>query len=362
MERTLSRRLIILDAVLVSALVVTWVVLPALRTLTSLADPALSGPGIPASAWRQSKHLATRYAEWATRRVARAHGAASTEDVAGTEWPLFGSLFFLWGVENLQAAWDAGDHSAGVEPRVFAREAIVAASELIIDPAHAEWVRAKWGPTYLRRQNVFYRMLIIGSLTVRERLLHDGVHLALLREQVETLAAELDASPTGLLEDYPGETYPGDVLAVVVCIRRADAVLGTDHAAFAQRMRRAFAQPARHGLPPFSADARTGAPTSEPRGSGNSYLLLPAPELWPDDAARWYRAYEANFFQERWTAAGFREYSRALEGADWFVEVDAGPVLAGHGISASAFGVGAARRNGRFDHAFPLMTELLATS
>jgi hypothetical protein len=44
------------------------------------------------------------------------------------------------------------------------------------------------------------------------------------------------------------------------------------------------------------------------------------------------------------------------------IDVDAGPVIAGHGISASAFGVGAARRNGRFDRAYPLAAEMLTTA
>jgi hypothetical protein len=42
--------------------------------------------------------------------------------------------------------------------------------------------------------------------------------------------------------------------------------------------------------------------------------------------------------------------------------VDAGPVLAGHGVSASAFGLGAARKNGRFDRANPLSLEMLAAA
>ena len=43
------------------------------------------------------------------------------------------------------------------------------------------------------------------------------------------------------------------------------------------------------------------------------------------------------------------------------MDVDAGPVIAGHGVSASAFGTGAARKNGRFDRAYPLSAEMLAT-
>jgi len=42
--------------------------------------------------------------------------------------------------------------------------------------------------------------------------------------------------------------------------------------------------------------------------------------------------------------------------------VDAGPVIDGFSTSGSAFGVGAARANGRFDHAYPLALEMLATS
>jgi hypothetical protein len=41
--------------------------------------------------------------------------------------------------------------------------------------------------------------------------------------------------------------------------------------------------------------------------------------------------------------------------------VDADPVLAGHGVSACSFGIGAARKNGRFDRAYPLAAEMLAS-
>ncbi len=43
------------------------------------------------------------------------------------------------------------------------------------------------------------------------------------------------------------------------------------------------------------------------------------------------------------------------------MDVDAGPVIAGHGVAANAFGIGAARKNGRFDRAYPLSAEMLAT-
>src|SRR5208283_3286777 len=46
---------------------------------------------------------------------------------------------------------------------------------------------------------------------------------------------------------------------------------------------------------------------------------------------------------------------------DWTIDVDAGPVVDGFGVAANAFGVGAARKNGRFDLAYPLSAEMLAT-
>ncbi len=358
-----ARPLAVVKASLVAFLSVSFFIAPPVQALVDLTDPALRGPGVPAFGWRLARTLVPRYATWARARLEAQRAAASDDDVSGTEWPLFGSLFFLWGVENLQAAWDAGDHRLEAEPRVFAHDAVDAAAALISDPSQAGWVRARWGRDYLHHQDVFYRMLIIGSLAAREGLLRDHAHLEVLRDQTESLASELDASPTGLLEDYPNETYPGDVLAAWLTIQRADRVLGTDHAAQLARARRGFegAHLAPPGLPPFSAQP-SGAPQQEPRGSGMSWVALLAPELWPATALAWFETYDASFWQERWTAVGFREFARDTQHPEWFVEVDAGPVLAGHGISASAFGVGAARRNGRFDRAFPLACELLATA
>ena len=110
----------------------------------------------------------------------------------------------------------------------------------MIDPRHASWVKDHWGEQYLHRENVFYRMLVISALTAHARLRCSRVHVDLLRDQVKSLAEELDASPHGLLDDYPGQCYPADVLAAVAAIRRADSVLGTDHADFVRRSIRGF--------------------------------------------------------------------------------------------------------------------------
>jgi len=76
---------------------------------------------------------------------------------------------------------------------------------------------------------------------------------------------------------------------------------------------------------------------------------------------QWYALYDKFYWQQRITAVGYREFPRDVPRSDWTMDVDAGPVVAGHGVAASAFGIGAARKNGRFDRAYPLTAEMLAT-
>ena len=359
----MNRKIVYANAVVLLLLTGFCFLYPAIRGIVSMMDSALGGPGIPKVAWRLHHNLTPRYAAWAKARIESSRAEnLSTQNISGTEWPLFGSCFYLWGTEDLQAAWEAGDHSDGSEPGVYAREAIIAASELVIDPKQAAWVRKHWGAGYLTRENVFYRILYIAALTSREKLLQDGVHTQLLREQVDSFASELDASRTGLLDYYPGECYPGDVMDAIACIRRADAVLGTDHSDFARRSLRAFTGPNldRHGLPPYSAIATTGRPVSEARGCGNSYVGLTSPELWPDQAKAWFESYDHNFWQEKYTISGYREHAKDVPHTEWLMDVDAGPVITGQGVAACAFGLGAARKNGRFDRAYPLSMELMA--
>jgi hypothetical protein len=89
-------------------------------------------------------------------------------------------------------------------------------------------------------------------------------------------------------------------------------------------------------------------------------MLIWAPELWPETAKSWYAKYEEQFWQQGKWSAGFREYPKDID-AGWFAlnDVDAGPVIGGYGAAASAFGIGAARAMGRFDHAYALSAEAI---
>jgi hypothetical protein len=339
--------------------------IPGATVVHELSHPNIHSAGIPQSAWKLHHTLSPKFEKWATERLDSKRAAElSTSNISGTEWPLFGAVFYLWATESLQDVWEK-DHSASVvAPNVYAKGAIEAATGLVIDPTQANWVKIHWGKNYLKTENVFYRMLVISALTSHARLTGEKQYLPLLKDQADSLSAELDASQHGLLDDYPDECYPGDVLTAIAMIHKADKVLGTDHSTFVNRAIRGFQNEAldSRGLVPYAANAPLGEPTDSSRGCGNSYVSLFSPEIWPEQAQKWYGLYSQYFWQETWTCAGFREFPNDLPHSDWYIDVDSGPVLKGFGCAACAFGVGAARVNGHFEHAYPLTAEMLVTS
>jgi hypothetical protein len=355
----------LINSLVLTGLAAVLLLFPVATAIHDIADPAVQGAAIPKSAWRLHRALTPRFERWAASRLTSNRAAElSTANISGTEWPLFGAVFYLWGVEALQDAWTLDKSLCDVSPKEFSRGAIEVAADLVADPRQANWVKIHWGENYLKKENVFYRMLVISALTSHARLTGESKYLALLRDQTESLAAELDASPHGLLQDYPSECYPGDVLTAVAMIRKADGVLGTDHSAFVQRAIRGFQGRSLDelGLVPYMANSGSGKAGDSARGCGNSYVSLMAPLIWPEQARDWYERYERHFWQEKWTAAGFREFPNDMTELDWHMDVDAGPVVKGFGFAACAFGAGAARVNGRFDHSYPLIAEMLAVS
>ncbi|MBI5546568.1 MAG: hypothetical protein HY901_22020 [Deltaproteobacteria bacterium] len=355
----------ILNLLMLAALASFAFLAPGFALVGDLREEAIRGPGIASSTRQLHRALTPRFEAWARERVSSGRAAnAPLHDVPTTEWPMFTAVFYLMATDELQLDWQRGGRADERPPMEGARGAVDAARDLLLDPVHHSWVRTHWGDGYLHRENVFFRSLIVGGLTSYARLTGERGSLPMLRDQVETLATALDQSENGLLDDYPGECYPIDVLAAIGFIRRADAVLGTDHSAFVHRALRAFEGPMADelGLVPYRVDLQTGEQVQPSRGIGNSWIAVFAPELWPEQARDWYAEYARAFWQDRGWAAGFREFARGTPSSEWLFEIDAGPVLDGFGTSASAFGIAAARRNGRFDHAYTLSAQLAAAS
>ena len=72
-------------------------------------------------------------------------GRTAHHQISGTEWPLFGAVFYLWATESLQDEWEKGHSPYAVAPKVYARGAIEAAARLVMDPTQANWVKIHWG-------------------------------------------------------------------------------------------------------------------------------------------------------------------------------------------------------------------------
>jgi hypothetical protein len=161
---------------------------------------------------------AARYGSWAAHYLETRRAASlDSEDVAGTEWPMFGSVLFLLAAEALT-------QSHGTPLTDTTREALHLAADVVADPTTATWVRAKWGAAYLERENVFYRMLLLLGLSTYESLTGDTRHASTLRTQTGSLTRELLAAPLHLADDYPGQCYPSDVLWAVAALKRATAL------------------------------------------------------------------------------------------------------------------------------------------
>lgn len=318
-------------------------------------------PSSLAFAWH--KRLEGRYEAYCRERVAS--GIAATlhvDQLEETEWPLFGSCFFLWGTESLQGAWEKDPSLSKKAPADYARGAIEAATALVLDPNHAKWVQDHWGDDYLNHENAFYRMLYISAICSHHRLTGSESHLETLREMVASLVEDLRAAPHGLLEDYPEECYPADVVAALLAIQEASAILGEDHSAWITDYQKHFvgALDQGLGLPAYFASVETGVGHDLSRGCANSYITTFAPALWPELASTWFHKYHEHFWQERGYGVGFREFGKGQMSKPG--NLDSGPIIDGFGVAATAFGISACRVNGRFDMAYPLTAQMIVAA
>ncbi len=348
----------LLVSCLVIALSLAFLVYPAVVIGVAMIDPALRSTG--ESRWlpRWFTSASRRYAAWAKSYLETDYAKTLYhDDVAATEWPMFGSVFLLVTADDLQARGRVDATKGAI------RQAVDRAAEIVVSPTTATWVRTKWGDAkYLSTENVFYRMLLILGLSSYESITGDAKHHALMSRQRIALADELTAAKFHVLDDYPGECYPNDVLWAVAAIQRAAKLDDANHDDLVAGLMASLDGSLRdeNGLPAFEVDPHMGRILQQSRGCGNSGILSFAAELNTLVAARWYQAYEKEFWKQSWYAVGFTEYPRGStrSGGD----VDSGPVVAEFGWVASAFGIGAAKTVGRFDHAVPLTLQVIACS
>jgi hypothetical protein len=187
-----------------------------------------------------------------------------------------------------------------------------------------------------------YINLALGML----RAVEPATPYAALNDRLTAALAErLDRSPTGLIETYPGETWPPDVAAVAGSIGLHAAFTGADRRALLARWAARFEACAVHRSGYLVQRVKTGTcrPVDAPRGSGTaiaSYFISFA------DPALSRRLYAAVRDEGRVCALGFcgiREYAPGFHGKG---DGNAGPMLMGVSVGATGFALGAARAHG----------------
>ncbi|HMR05618.1 MAG TPA: hypothetical protein PKA88_07560 [Polyangiaceae bacterium] len=160
----------------------------------------------------------------------------------------------------------------------------------------------------------------------------------------QRLKQRLDASKLGMIETYPGETWPPDVAAVAGSIGLHGEATGTDHSAMLSRWAARFEKCAVHETGYLVQRLQTGTcrAVDAPRGSGTAvgayFVSFAAPEL----AAQLYRGVQSGH-RSLLGFGGVREYAPGFSGNG---DVNAGPIVFGVSVGATGFAIGAARAHG----------------
>jgi hypothetical protein len=165
---------------------------------------------------------------------------------------------------------------------------------------------------------------------------------------VGAYARRLKASPTGLIETYPGEAFPTDVAAVAAAIAVHGRATGVDHSAvlrhWVDRVKAIQIDDA-SGFVHQRMGAGDGARHDVPRGSGTglaAYFAGFVDRGLAERLAEGLFRHEATF----WGFDAIREYAGGHDGPG---DIDSGPVVFGVSVAATGFALAPARALGRRD-------------
>jgi len=355
-----------LKMLLASLLIVVKLMLfiyPAIIISLVILDPHLKSTGQSQLVPMWFETTASKYYTWAEDYLETEYAVhQDTFDVPATEWPMFGSVFFLLTAQELQAQGTIDATKGDI------RLAIDKAVKIVTSPKTATWVQKKWkksylktGKSYLEKENVFYRMLLIKGIASYEKITGHKKHHALMLQQATSLANELMRTKLHLRDDYPNQCYPCDVLWAVSAIQNANKIekIPTDIKTLTTSLMSVFNNDIQSDtkLPAFQVDADAGRIIQDARGSSTSGILQFASALDLNIAKKWYANYEKHFWKETPWLVGFKEFAK---GETSFMDADTGFIINEFGSVASLFGIGASKSVGRLDHTVLLTIEAVA--
>ncbi|MFL5319474.1 MAG: hypothetical protein ACJ790_07435 [Myxococcaceae bacterium] len=264
-------------------------------------------------------------------------------------WPE-GELF-LWEFYalSLQNVWETTGSSADRDVMIReSRRALLKMDDVLPHPPFSKmrhW-ELRGGICWFAGQNLVRARLVAAQGASAEEV-------SRFHEDSEVLFRAFAQSQSGVLEGHPGMSWPVDSLFGLQSLLIHDQQFGTHYFApsYAKWKRTVVAGADRTTQLAPSFTYLDGRPRDVPRGCALSWSLAVLPALDEAYAAEQWASYRQHFAS---CAAGlclFREYPVGHHrGAD----ADSGPMVAGYGMSATAFALAAARANGDVETAAAL--------
>lgn len=229
--------------------------------------------------------------------------------------------------------------------------AMRAAADRLADEATLAYADAVYAESSVHRFDeghayLGYTNLGLGML----RLIDPGNPHAALNDRITSeLARRIDASTHGMIETYPGETWPPDVSAVIGSIGLHARATKTDRTELLARWAAKFEPCAvnpKSGLLVQRVKSGTCDAEDATRGSGTAIAAYFLSFATPALAKKLYDAMISQLAVDVAGFGGIREYPRGTSGEG---DVDAGPIIFGVSVGATGFGLGAARAQGDRD-------------
>ena len=277
--------------------------------------------------------------------------AVAADAIAGRKPYTTGSEFF-------DAEWEVGKCQMTIlglgqvlDDRPDLRDELLPAmdhcAEVLVADETVAFGTELWGENGLERTHSgnghAYLGYIALALGVHRAHRPDSPHADLHDRLIDGFVRKLDRSPHGVIETYPGQTYPPDVSSVVGAIGQHATLTGVDRSAFMTAWRAKFeassVDPA-SGMLIQALDVRTGEAWDAPRSSGTAlavyFLAFADPEL----SAELYEALERECIGGPPWLGAVKEYPRGVSGSG---DIDSGPLILGYSVSASGFALAGAR-------------------
>jgi len=239
----------------------------------------------------------------------------------------------------------AAEHPEGRADRIASMERCI---DALLAPRGRAFDREAWGEDPIEsldgdHGHAAYLGYTNLAIALHRSLVRPSRYDVLGDRITAALARRIDASRSGMIETYPGVTFPVDTASTVGSIGLSDRASGQDHhASIAKYSAAVRARFLVDGLLVQIA-APDGEAWDRARGSGTALAAYFLSFADLDLSRELWKGARAKLYDEVLGFGAVREYAPGATGAG---DIDSGPIVLGFGVSASGFAMAPARIHG----------------